>query len=180
VRGERIDAPVAAARMQGAQAIDATTLAIGPDTLRARLDGKRGIDDGLAVLAEEAMPQGAPGASLRVAARLSPSARAAIADVLDVRVVPPSLSAWGDVVDDLAIVALLHAEDIDAADNLAEEARALERKLDSLVIAADLPPGTLGVERHGDIVRITWVVGPKALRVWAERRSSIEDGDKRE
>jgi hypothetical protein len=65
----------------------------------------------LLALRAHAMPVEAPGASLRITARLSFDARIALARQTGIEAAPAQLSAWGDVADDLAIVI-----DCDAAD----------------------------------------------------------------
>lgn len=73
---------------------------------------------------DRAVPDGAPGASIRVTARLDFDARVSMARVFDLDRVPTALSVWGDVVDDLAVVALLSAEGPKEAQALAKAAKA--------------------------------------------------------
>src|SRR5262249_4342455 len=70
-------------------------------------------DDDLLALRASAMPAKATGAVVRVAARLDFDARVAIANRLGVDSVPATASIWGDVADDLAIVADLDDPDSD-------------------------------------------------------------------
>src|SRR6185436_16906421 len=69
-------------------------------------------------LRRHAMPEKAPGASLRVTARLPFDARVALAHETGLDAAPAQLSAWADVVDDLALIV-----DCDAADPGSGDAR---------------------------------------------------------
>ena len=62
-------------------------------------------DRALLAVRARVMPPAAPGASLRAAARLSFEARVALAGQLGLDRVPANMALWGDVADDLAIVA---------------------------------------------------------------------------
>jgi len=73
---------------------------------------------------DRAVPDGAPGASLRLTARLDFDARVSMARVFDLDRVPTAISVWGDVVDDLAVVALLAAEGPKEAQALGKAAKA--------------------------------------------------------
>lgn len=65
----------------------------------------------LLALRRHAMPENAPGASLRITARLPFDARIALARQTGLDAAPAQLSAWADVADDLALIV-----DCDAAD----------------------------------------------------------------
>jgi len=65
----------------------------------------------LLALRDHAMPAGAPGAALRITARLPFDARIALARETGLDAAPAQLSAWADVADDLALIV-----DCDAAD----------------------------------------------------------------
>ncbi|MCB9562763.1 MAG: hypothetical protein H6708_20370 [Kofleriaceae bacterium] len=73
-------------------------------------------DDALRALRAAAMPARADGAALRVTARLGFDARISLAGLVGVEVAPAAVSVWGDVADDLAVVAVLDGEDAGAAD----------------------------------------------------------------
>lgn len=114
-------------------AVGERTAALGPSALVARVDAVRAgrepslaTDRALLSVRTRAMPARAQGASLRVAARLDFDARVALASQLDLDRVPTAVSVWGDVADDLAVVALLEAEDRGEARDLA---RALARTI---------------------------------------------------
>ena len=141
----------------------------------------------LLALRGHAMPAGAPGASLRVTARLSFDARVALARLTGLDAAPGQLSAWGDVVDDLALVV-----DCDAADpgnpapgsRRGDASRRLEATLrGALAALADQPairllglPSSLGDARL--VARGTWIrtiiaIGPAHLRRVVERAASL-------
>jgi hypothetical protein len=65
----------------------------------------------LLALRDRAMPPNAPGAALRLTARLSFDARVALARQTGLDAAPAQVSAWGDVADDLALIV-----DCDSAD----------------------------------------------------------------
>ena len=146
-------------------------------------------------LRAHAMPPEAPGAALRITAQLSFDARIALVRQTGIDAPPARLSAWGDVVDDLALVI-----DCDAADpgsapaGRASGASAGGRRADPtrrlagalramLAVVADqptiralgLPPSLTGARL---IARGTWVraiiaVGPEHLRRVAERAAGM-------
>jgi hypothetical protein len=146
-------------------------------------------------LRARAMPAEAPGASLRVTARLSFDARIALVRQTGIDTPPAQLSAWGDVADDLALVV-----DCDAADpgstpagrpsgaspggQRAAPARRLAGALRAMLATVaeqptirslGLPPSLTGARL---IARGTWVraiiaVGPEHLRRVAERAAGL-------
>ncbi len=134
-----------------------------------------------------AMPPGAPGASLRVTARLSFDARIALARQTGLDSPPAQLSAWGDVADDLALIV-----DCDAADpgnagkagKPSDATKRLEATLrGALAAVADQPavkllglPSSLANAKL--VTRGTWVraivaVGPSHLQRVVERATSL-------
>lgn len=138
-------------------------------------------------LRDHAMPPGAPGAALRVTARLSFDARVALARQTGLDSAPAQISAWGDVVDDLALVV-----DCDSADpgNQAKTGRPSDapKRLEAtlrgaLAAVADQPamkllglPGSLNNAKL--VTRGTWVrtivaVGPSHLHRVIERATSL-------
>jgi hypothetical protein len=116
-----------------------------------------------------AMPAAADGAALRVTARLPAAARSALAESLSVATAPATVSVWGDVLDDLALVVRL-------ADEPRSRRRppwlaALSRLRDRA--AADATVGALGLARpiaDAEIraddggVRVAVVISPGRLR----------------
>ncbi|HEY0479088.1 MAG TPA: hypothetical protein VGD37_16330 [Kofleriaceae bacterium] len=134
-----------------------------------------------------AMPANAPGASLRVTARLPFDARIALARLTGLDAAPGQLSAWGDVADDLALVV-----DCDAADpgnpapggRRGDSSRRLEAMLrGALEVLADQPairqlglPASLADARlvaRGSWVRAIIAVGPAHLRRVVERAAAL-------
>jgi hypothetical protein len=138
-------------------------------------------------LRDHAMPDGAPGACLRVTARLPFDARIAFAQLVGVDAAPAQLSIWGDVVDDLAIV--IDADAADPGDKNAKSARtritaALARVLRA--VAAEPAIRAVGIANNIADPRVveqgTWVraiitVGPHQLGRAAERaRKQLASG----
>lgn len=114
----------------------------------------------LAVVRSRAMPAGAEGAALRLAARLDDDARRALGAALELTEPPRALSAWLDVADDLALIVWQDGGDPRALvgwrDRLAAtaEVRALGLA-PSLVDAA--------IARRGEVITATVVIGPRRL-----------------
>ncbi len=146
-------------------------------------------------LRAHAMPAEAPGASLRITARLSFDARIALTRQTGIDTPPAQLSAWGDVADDFALVIDCDAADpgsapagrpssASAGGRRADPARklagALRAMLDAVadqptIRSLGLPPSLTGARL---IARGTWVraiiaVGPDHLRRVAERAAGL-------
>lgn len=146
-------------------------------------------------LRAHAMPVEAPGASLRITARLSFDARIALVRQTGIDTPPAQLSAWGDVVDDLALVIDCDAADpgsapagrpsgASAGGRRADPTRRLAGALRAMLAtvadqptirALGLPPSLTGARL---IARGTWVraiiaVGPEHLRRVAERAAGM-------
>lgn len=138
-------------------------------------------------LRDHAMPPGAPGASLRVTARLSFDARIALARQTGLDAAPAQISAWGDVVDDLALIVDCDAADpgnqakagkpSDATKRLEATLRgALSAVADQSAIKLLGLPSSLANAKL--ITRGTWVraivaVGPTHLARVVERATSL-------
>lgn len=160
-----------AERAGGGRPIDRDTVAIGPPELLDQL-----IEGGADFAASEpvlarlralAMPKEASGAALRVAARLDFDARVELASRFELDAVPATLSVWGDVADDLALVAVLGGADDAEAAELARAARrgkqrlaraALVRRLSLSPLADDIEVGVAGSS-----ARILFVIQPRRL-----------------
>jgi len=140
----------------------------------------------LLALRAHAVPAGAPGASLRVTARLSFDARIALARLTGIDTAPAQLSAWGDVVDDLAIVIDCDAVDPGApsggrrADPTARLAATLRAALAAVaeqpaIRALGLPASLAGARltAHGSWVRAVIAVGPDRLRRIVARAAEL-------
>lgn len=122
-----------------------------------------------------AVPDGAPGATLRASARLSLDARVALAPVLGPDLAPAALSVWADVVDDAALVALIDGHDA-AGGGGARLLVALERMRVALagsttLLELGLAPTVRDATfvRAGDLVRVVATIGPKRLSAVAAK-----------
>jgi len=139
----------------------------------------------LLALRKRAMPAGAPGAALRVTARLPFDARIALARQTGLDAAPAQLSAWADVADDLALIV-----DCDAADPGAKRANEAARRLaaslrGTLAAVADEPlvralglPSSLTNARliaQGAWVRTIIAVGPAHLKRVVDRANALLD-----
>jgi hypothetical protein len=145
----------------------------------------------LLALRERAMPANAPGASLRITARLPFDARIALARQTGLDAAPAQLSVWGDVADDLALVI-----DCDAADpgsrpadathgsDAPEASRRLEASLrgalaavsdEPAVRALGLPSSLVGAKlvTRGSWVRTIIAIGPAHLHRVVERAARL-------
>ena len=134
-------------------------------------------------LRDRAMPPNAPGASLRITARLPFDARIALAQQAGLEAAPAQLSIWGDVVDDLAVVV-----EADAADPGDRRGRQAVARLEAAIrgalasLAAEPVVQALGLPRSLGgaklVVRGTWVraviaIGPEHLKRVAARASAL-------
>jgi len=138
-------------------------------------------------LRAHAMPADAPGASLRMTARLPFDARVALARQTGLEVAPAQVSAWGDVVDDAALIIDCDATDPGSAPGGAGRGDASRRLAATLrtVLAgiADLPairqlglPSSLAGARlvaRGSWVRAIIAIGPEHLRRVVERAAGL-------
>ncbi|MBI4509711.1 MAG: hypothetical protein HY698_08730 [Deltaproteobacteria bacterium] len=170
--GERMDAGAVAAAEVDATAVGRHEVVFGPEPLRqevfARVQGEgRGStmadDQEFLRIRDLAMPARAEGASVRLTARLSKEARIATAGQLGIDEAPRDISAWVDVADDLAAVALLASDDSVGAD----------RAVTMVLGARDswskrFPPlARLSAERKGRGVRVAWVLPPRRFSALA-------------
>ena len=176
------------AEVPDARRIDAEVVALGPpDWLeqvahRAEHTGAAAPEMVIA-LRDHAMPAGAPGATLRVSARLPFDARVALARQTGVDLAPAQLSIWGDVADDLAIVV-----DADAADPGDKSTKRAAQKLAAglrgvLGMLGEVPavralglPSSLGNARlvtEGSWVRAIIAIGPAHLQRVVERALAL-------
>ncbi len=157
---------------------------IGPPDWIASAQQRAGLATAAATelyaLRDHAMPKGAPGASLRITARLPFDARVALARQTGLATAPAQLSIWADVADDLAIVV-----DADGADGKDKDAaKRLTQSLKSALaqLASDPALRALGLPASLDgarfVVQGTWVraiiaVGPAHLRRIVERATAL-------
>jgi len=138
-------------------------------------------------LRRHAMPEHAPGASLRVTARLPFDARIALARQTGLDAAPAQLSAWADVADDLALVV-----DCDATDpgnrpggaHGSDASRRLQASLRGLLaaVADEATVRALGLGSslagtrlvaQGTWVRMIIAVGPAHLHRIVERAAAL-------
>jgi hypothetical protein len=158
----------------GAVAIGRGAVALGEPDLIDRASAVAGgaepplaSDRSLLALRAQAMPAGADGAALRMTARLGFEARLALARELEIDAVPLTISAWADVVDDLAVIALLGGEkpaDTKALrDGAAELVGRLARgaPLYGRLLSREL--GRTRVEAKATTVQMVLVIGPRRL-----------------
>lgn len=136
----------------------------------------------LLALRDHAMPPNAPGASLRITARLTFDARVALARQTGLDAPPARVSIWADVVDDLAII--IDADAVDPGDRKTKQpTRRLEVGLRGLLEALASEPAIrlLGIpsslSRAKVIARGTWVrtiiaIGPAHLNRVVQRATA--------
>jgi hypothetical protein len=170
VRGKFAAADVAAAS-PNTVAIDDRTVAFGPPEWRAAAQSAAAgetpalaADAAFRALRDRAMPARAPGAALRVTARLSKDARISAANQLGVDQVPATISLWGDVADDLAIVALMDGDDAEAATALTGAVQRGVRQLGRIAPSWKPLLDKVTAEPRGPEVRVLFYLGPNALR----------------
>jgi hypothetical protein len=134
-------------------------------------------------LRERSMPKGAPGASLRVTARLPFDARVSLAKQSGLESAPAQLSIWADVVDDFAIV--IDADAVDPGEKTTKKATA---RLESLIraalrsLASEPKLKALGLstsiararlQAGGSWIRTIIAVGPSHLKRVVERANAL-------
>jgi hypothetical protein len=138
-------------------------------------------------LRAHAMPANAPGASLRVTARLPFDARVALARQTGLDAAPAQLSAWGDVADDLALIVDCDAADpgnrsatgraSDAPKRLAATLRGALAAVSEqpAVRALGLPSSLAGARliTRGSWVRAIVAIGPTHLQRIVERAAAL-------
>ncbi len=171
--------------------VGSTFYALGPPEWTRQVEARAGLvaaatplsaDADLLRLRDHAFPDGAPGASLRVTARLPADARKELAIQAGLTVAPAQISIWGDVVDDLAII--VDAEIGESKDGEAKAVARLEAAVKrALGDLAELPavkvlgiPNSLTTARMA--VRGTWVrtivaIGPSHLARVVERATAL-------
>lgn len=160
---------------------------IGPPDWIASAQQRAGLATSAATelyaLRDHAMPKGAPGASLRITARLPFDARVALARQTGLATAPAQLSVWADVADDLAIV--IDADGSDGKDgNDKDAAKRLTVGLRSALAQLANDPGirALGFPSslesarfvaHGTWVRAIIAVGPAHLQRIVARATAL-------
>lgn len=163
-----------AGEIEGAKMLREKTAVLGPPELSElaveTAEGARASlasDERIHELRKAAIPSGAPGAALRVGGSLGFDARVGLSRLFSLAEVPVAISIWGDVVDDLALVALLGAESAEEAESLAEFARSFRDRAASIpqIARYALAPALRAaqVEVEGATVKVTVVVPPTRL-----------------
>lgn len=167
---------------------------LGPETWTAQLEARaalagtgtaqkiRAAKD-LVALRDHAMPPRAPGASLRITARLSFDARVALARQTGLEAPPAQISIWGDVVDDLAII--LDADAVDPGDKATKQpTKRLEAGMRAILAglagepaiqALGLPSSLSGarITAKGTWVRAIIAIGPAHLQRVVRRATDL-------
>lgn len=166
-------------------------VALGPPEWIAQLEARAAIAAqsplapslSLMKLRDQAMPDKAPGAVLRVTARLPFDARVALARDMGLSTAPAQLSIWGDVIDDLAII--IDADAADPGDKKAKDAASrLAEAMNALLASIGEEPalrvlGLTGALRDVRMItKGTWVrtiitVGPRQLGRAVERARAM-------
>lgn len=171
-----------------------TLWAMGPPDWIRQLEARAAVAVGKPIHADEdflrlrgrAMPEKAPGVSLRVTARLPFDARVALAKESGLESAPAQLSLWADVVDDFAVI--IDADAVDPGEKVTKKATArLERLLRTALQALVEEPKlrALGLSpaiararltAGGSWIRTIILVGPAHLKRVVERaQSSLSD-----
>jgi hypothetical protein len=180
----------------GATRITDALYAMGPEDWVAQLEARAALSvtgkqltapADLLALRDHAMPAEAPGASLRLTARLPFDARVSLARQTGLESAPAQLSIWADVVDDVAII--IDADALDPGEGRGPKAakqstaRLIRIIRGALAVVAGDPttqalglPGSLANARL--VARGTWVrtiiaIGPKHLQRVVERATAL-------
>jgi len=172
LRGPAVSTLPESVRAQS-ELLDDRTLLVGPteERDRARSGGPTLAGDArFLALRAQAMPAKASGAVLRVTARLDPQARVAAAGRTGLDEMPATLSAWLDVADDVALIAVLGGDDEADAVRLAGQVSAAAARA-RRILPDWLPHGKGGGElttrTAGRLARVVWLLGPRHLAAWA-------------
>lgn len=168
-----------AERMPGAVSLGNRLYAVGDAQLLSRAEGLQSAEQSMAAdrellrLRAEVMPAKAEAATLRLVARLDFDARVSIASQIAISDVPVSVAVWGDVVDDLAVVAHLGSDEDADTPRLERAIGGLRTSLAKNALARALglaaPLRNAQVTRSGKDVRVVLVLGPKRLQLFVRR-----------
>ncbi len=182
--------------LQGATPIVDNIYGLGAADWLAQVQSRAAIDNttgllpakDLVALREHAMPEGAPGASIRVSARLSFDARIALARITGIENAPGQLSLWADVADDFAVI--IDADSTDPGEKAAKHAvkrmsATVQGALATLaqeptIKALGLPSSLSGAKlaTRGTWVRTIIAIGPRHLQRVVERANQFFDSPK--
>jgi hypothetical protein len=181
----------AKAEIAGTTKISEGVFAHGPTEWVSQIQTRAGIarTTGLAIskdllaLRGHAMPDGAPGASVRISARLGFDARIALARITGIESAPAQLSVWADVADDFALIV-----DAEATDPGEKQVKQSVKKMTAVIHAAlqtlandptiralGLPSSIAGarVVQRGSWVRTIIAIGPRHLQRVVERATGM-------
>jgi hypothetical protein len=179
------------AEVPSGRRISPELVAIGPPAWLDQLVARETIDETtpltvgaeLQKLRDHAVPDGAPGATLRITAQLAFDARIALARQLGVEMAPAQLSVWGDIADDVAIVVDADATDPGDKKNRNAPARMQASLRRAFATLGDDPAiRALGVTSSLDNARFvvggTWAravvtMGPAHLKRVVERAKAL-------
>lgn len=160
--------------LTGGELLDEHTFVYGPRPERERFHDatpRLAADAGFMALRARAMPERASGSVLRMTARLDRDARIAAAGKLGVDELPATVSAWLDLADDVALVALLGGDDESDAVRLAGGVKTAAARAER-VLPQWIPHGRSGGEltatTTGRTCRVVWLLGPRHLGAWAK------------
>lgn len=171
--------------------LDDELVALGPPEWTRQLEARAAIARQAPLVAprellrlrDHAMPKQAPGAVLRVTARLPFDARVSLARQTGLELAPAQLSVWADVVDDFALI--VDADAADPGDKKAKDAvKRMHASLETLLhgLAAEPVIRALGVPtsltdarfvEQGTWVRAVVAIGPRHLARAAERARAM-------
>lgn len=164
----------AAQSLPGAVALGDRVFAVGDARLLTLAAGIQGpeqsmlADSELLRLRDEVMPAEAREASLRLSLRLDFDARVSIASKIEISDVPISVAVWGDVVDDMALIAHLGSDEAEDAPRLTRAILGLRTRVAANVYARSLglsePIRDARVTSSGKRVTVLLLVGPKRLQ----------------
>ncbi|NVB79194.1 MAG: hypothetical protein HOV81_12405, partial [Kofleriaceae bacterium] len=171
--------------------LDDELVALGPPEWTRQLEARAAIarqtplvaPRELLLLRDHAMPKQAPGAVLRVTARLPFDARVSLARQTGIELAPAQLSVWADVVDDFALI--VDADAADPGDKKNKDAvKRMHASLETLLhgLAAEPVIRALGVPtsltdarfiEQGTWVRAVVAIGPRHLSRAVERARAM-------
>lgn len=119
------------------------------------------------------MPEKAAAAAVRLVARLDFDARVSIAAKIEVSDVPVSIALWGDVVDDLAVIASLGVAQQHEVERLNQAMLKVRKSVASHVFIRQLglAPAVQGARiiRTESGLRVLFVLSPKRLQLVVAR-----------
>jgi hypothetical protein len=168
-----------AEELPGTVALGAHLFAVGDAQLLSLAAGIQGPEQSMLAdveilrLRDEVMPAEAKNASLRVSVRLDFDARVAIASKVSMSEVPVAFALWGDVVDDMALIAHLASDEVVEAPRLERAIVAVRKRIAAHAFSRSLglsrPMLDARVTRDDKVVKVVVVLGPKRLQYVVDR-----------